>query len=149
MTSDAPINLEPGTGIVPEQDLRPKIPEPLPVKLVAVEDVALPAVCGLECAMDEFYVKLLEFAREDWEGGPAYRADNFRVYFRLGEGLIQRQEYRPLRVEVRSLTELEHKLVERELEYTRQHGLTPGSECLVMMDPSGNWVEAMERREVR
>lgn len=149
MADFEPLQLEPASGNVLEQDIRPRMPEPVPVKVVAVEDVVLPAICGLECEMDAFYVKLLEFAREDGENGPVYRADNFRVCFRLCEGLIARQEYRALGVEVQSILELERKLIERELEYTRQRGLTPGSECLVMMDPSGNWVEAMERREIR
>jgi hypothetical protein len=41
------------------------MPEPLPVKVLAVEDVRLPATAGLETRLDDFYVGLLGFERVD------------------------------------------------------------------------------------
>ena len=51
------------TSLEPQEDKRPRIEQPLPVRLVAVEDCVLPAVAGLERDLDSFYVSLLGFAR--------------------------------------------------------------------------------------
>jgi hypothetical protein len=139
---------EKATPLGPVEDTRPRLPEPLPVKLIAVEDVQLPALAGAEKKMDDLYVGLLEFVKED----PArltYRADNLSLHFELVAGLIERDAYRPLQVEVLSLRDTEKKLFEGEWEYERQRGLTPGSEMLVLFDPSGNLVEISEARPVR
>jgi hypothetical protein len=55
---------------------------------------------------------------------------------------------RPLGLEVPALADLELKLVEAEVEYTRQRGLLPGEESIVLLDPAGNWIEIMDRRAV-
>lgn len=54
-------------GLGTRGDRRPRMPEPLPVKLLAVEDVRLPATAGLEARLDDFYAGLLEFERVDVE----------------------------------------------------------------------------------
>src|SRR5687767_7663075 len=67
---DDPIELEAAgdtSGFRARGDRRPRMPEPLPVKLLAVEDVRLPATAGLEAQLDGFYVGLLEFERVDVE----------------------------------------------------------------------------------
>jgi hypothetical protein len=56
-----------GAGFRAPGDRRPRMPEPLPVKVLAVEDVRLPATAGLESQLDDFYVGLLEFERVDVE----------------------------------------------------------------------------------
>ena len=132
----------------PVEDRRPRLPEPLPVKLIAVEDVRLPAEAGRDTEMDDLYVGLLEFAKDD----PAkltYRADNLCVHFHVVEGLIARDSYRPLVVEVLSLRDVEKKLLEDEREHERQRGLTPGSEQIALLDPSGNLVHIVEARPIR
>src|SRR5688572_7744007 len=48
-------------------DRRPRMPEPLPVRVLAVEDVRLPATAGLEPQLDDFYVGLFGFERVDVE----------------------------------------------------------------------------------
>jgi catechol-2,3-dioxygenase len=151
MSELQPIELENSAGEFkpPVDDKRPKMPEPLPVKIVAVADVRLPAQAGLEKEMDGFYCGLLGFQRVEGEEALVYQADNFRVCFELIEGLIHHESYRPLQVEIASLGELERALIEAETQYVRQRGLLPGSECLLLRDPSGNWVELVERREVR
>jgi len=130
-------------------DKRPKMPQPLPVRLIAVADVGLPGRAGCEGAMDHLYVGLLGFVREAAAGGLVYQSESFRLCFALVEGLILHDTYRAAQIEVASLAELELRLVESEIEYTRQRGLTAGTECLVLMDPSGNWLEITEHREVR
>jgi hypothetical protein len=47
------------------------------------------------------------------------------------------------------LEEAEKKLIELELEYTRQRGMTPGEESLLLIDPAGNWIELQEYRVIR
>lgn len=131
---------------VPVQDRRVRLPEPLPVRLIAVEDVRLETAAGLESQLDEFYVDLLAFERV--EGELAYRADNFILRFALYETMPQRDSLRPLGIEVISLREAEQKLIERELPYVRQRGITPGRDVLVLLDPAGNWIEISEARVV-
>jgi hypothetical protein len=124
------------------------MPEPLPVKLVAIEDVRLPAMAGVEVELDHFYVGLLEFARDPDQRQLIYHADNFAIRFDVCELLPQRHEYRPTQIEVQSLLLAEHKLIHAKLEYTRQKTLTPGEESLVLLDPAGNWVELVELRAI-
>ena len=57
-------------------------------------------------------------------------------------------ELRPVQIEVRSLREAEHKLIEAELEYERQKGLTAGSDVLLVLDPAGNWVALVEAKAI-
>ena len=126
------------------QDRRPRLEEPLPVKLVAVADMRLSATAGLERELDEFYVTLLEFQRHESSEDLVYQADNFRLCFDLVEGLVERQDFRPVGVEVLSLADAEHKLIEREIEYLRQKAIQPGHESLLVQDPAGNWIEITE-----
>src|SRR3989442_13852823 len=76
----------------PTVDRRPRVPEPLPVKLVAVADARLPAAAGLEQKLDAFYVRLLGFERRHdepdrprGEAAISYPADNFTLH-PSGEG---------------------------------------------------------------
>lgn len=147
-SSDSSFPLEDDAApLGPVEDARPRLPEPLPVKLIAVEDVRLPAQAGAEAEMDRLYVGLLEFAKAD-PAALTYRADNLSVHFDLVEGLIERAAYRPLQVEVLSLRDTEKKLIAAEREYDRQRGLTPGSEIIVLLDPSGNLVVLSEARRI-
>ncbi|MGA2497127.1 MAG: VOC family protein [Tepidisphaeraceae bacterium] len=143
-----PLELAEATDFVVPEDQRPRMPEPLPVRLVAVADVHLPAQAELEKQHDDFYCGLLKMVRDEPREQRIYRADNHRVVFELGEGLIQRDSCRPLGVEIDSLAQFEAGLVEREIEYERLRGIVPGVESIFVMDPSGNWVEVMEIRPV-
>src|SRR5690606_9634787 len=90
-------------------DRRPRMEQPLPVRLVAIADVTLPALVGQQPQLDRLYVDLLEFAK-----GPAddriviYHADNVDLRFILRAGLIERADYRPAMIEVQSLADAEH-----------------------------------------
>jgi hypothetical protein len=132
---------QPNFAFKPGRDARPHMPEPPPVRIVAVEDVTLPASSGQEADLDAFYIGLLEFERDDKSGGLVYKAENLRLRFNLVEGPIVRGDYRALTVEVRDLRLAEKKLVDEELEYERHKGLTPGQERLLLLDPAGNIVE--------
>jgi hypothetical protein len=145
------MELEPAaTEFKPVVDRRPRVPEPLPVRLIAVADVRLPAAAGLEGKLDAFYAGLFGFERTTDPAGEAvaYRADNFTVRVDVQEPPVKRIDLRPLAVEVPSLGALEEKLIEAEAEYERRRGLLPGEATIVLLDPAGNWVEAVEMRTV-
>ena len=147
-SSDLPIELEEPTGIDPVPDRRPRMDEPLPVRLVAIADLTLPVIAGLEVDLDRFYVGLLEFVRDPDARQLIYHADNFALRFVVQELLPERGEYRPVQIEVQSLIVAEQKLLEAKIEYVRQRTLVPGQESLVLLDPAGNWVELVEYRAV-
>src|SRR5436190_18547273 len=107
------------------------MPEPLPVRLIAVENVRLPAAIGIDDRLDTFYVDLLEFERV--RGELTYRADNFVLRFDTKEQPVSHDSLRPLGIEVLSLAETEKKLIDREIEYERHRGLTPGLETLLLL----------------
>src|ERR1043165_9538777 len=136
------MELEPGNpDFEPVIDRRLRMDEPLPVKLVTVEDARLEAPAGLEKELDAFYVWMLEFEKEPAEGELVYRAENFRLRVLIIERPAKREDLRALGVEVKSLTAAEHKLIDREMEYERQKGTTPGHESLLVNDPAGNPIE--------
>jgi hypothetical protein len=126
-------------------DKRPHIPEPPPVSLIAVADVVLPSVAGLERELDAFYVKLLRFERDAEVEVIVYRAENFRLRFELFERLPERDGVRPVGIALESFREFPSKLTELDIEFTLQRGLTPGQDTLLLRDPAGNWIELFDR----
>src|SRR4051812_46633052 len=153
MSSIDPIELEPVTGpFKAEADARPRVPEPPPVRLVAVDDVRLEAKAGLEPQLDAFYVGILKFEREAAAEGTSvlrYKAENFRLRIVMVDRPVDREEnLRMLGVAVPLLLALEHALIDREIVYERQKGLIPGQESLLLRDPAGNWLEITESRTV-
>lgn len=145
-----PLELEPAGPATfrPVADRRLKVPEPLPVRLVAVADVRLPAPAGAEHLLDALYVGLLGFQRAPESEGLAYYADNAALRFDVVEAPVRRTDYRAVGVEVPSLAAAEEKLIGAEVEYERHRGLLPGEERLSLTDPAGNWVELVESRQV-
>jgi len=125
-----------------------KIPEPLPVRLVAINDVTLPAPAGVEAKLDAFYVGLLRFERTDDPYALAYRADNYVLHFDPRERPVEHDSLRPTQIQIPSLADGERKLIENQVPYTRQRGITPGAERLVLLDPAGNWIELSEVRVI-
>ena len=145
--NSSPLELElPEREFKAAPDNRLRMPEPLPVRLIAVEDVRLPAPAGTETLLDDFYVKLLQFER--LENELSYRADNFVLRFDVIEHPVAHDSLRPTQIEVQSFAEVEQKLIDLEIEYTRQRGVTPGQETLLLLDPAGNWVELIEHRQI-
>jgi hypothetical protein len=131
----------------PQADRRLRMPEPLPIRLIAVADMHVDAAAGRERQLDAYYATLLGMQRLAGEV-IVYRAENFDLYVDVLEPPVERQDYRPVRAEVKSLAVIEMKLIEAEIEYTRRKGLVPGEEALVLQDPAGNWVELTEAKIV-
>ena len=142
------LELEPATGLKPRVDRRPRMDEPLPVKLVAVDDVRMPAPAGVEVQLDAFYVDLLGFERMVPETELNYRAENVGLRFDVQERPVEHDNLRPQGIEVPSLADAELKLIEGEYEYVRQRGVVLGTETIVMRDPAGNWIELIELRAI-
>src|SRR4051812_10736202 len=114
------MDLEPSSiEFTPKRDRRPQIPEPLPVRLIALTDVTLVCRPSHEPELDDFYASMLLFVKELGRG-IVYRADNFRLKFEVIEGIIARDSYRPVTIEVQSLADTREKLDAREIEYTRE-----------------------------
>ena len=141
--SHEPIPLEDAQSkaAIPAGDPRPRMAEPLPVRLLTVDDASLIAGAGLEKELDAFYVGLLGFERAEAQQGIAYQAENFRILFELVEPPVQRADMRALGIEVASLRETEARLIDAVIQYARQKGLNPGQESLLLQDPAGNWIE--------
>ena len=145
------MELEPSTGnFQPIVDRRPLVPEPLPVRLVAIQDVDLPAASGLERALQAFYVDLLGFARDPADvDSLVLRAENLRLRFSVLEPPITRDNLRTLGIEVAAIAESEAKLLEANIPYVRQRGLMPGQDTLSLQDPAGNWLAITEIQLLR
>jgi hypothetical protein len=145
-----PIELEPATGIRPRPDRRPRVPEPLPVWLVAVADVRLPGGTGQEVALDRFYNLFLGLQRsvDPVEGFLVYHADNFDLIFKLDEMPIEHDTLTPTRIDVPSLFDLSVLLRDNRIEFHRTRSLLNMMPQLVVQDPAGNWLAVGERRLV-
>ena len=140
-----PIELEESSGTKPVADVRRRMDEPPPVRLIAVDDVRLLCPRGIEKNLDLFYANLLEFERETAIDGIVYRAENFRLRFTVVNQMpVQHDGIRPIGIELRSLTDAERKLFDHQVEYVRQRGLLPGLNSLLVQDPAGNWIELFE-----
>ena len=110
---------EPASPFKPIVDRRLRVPEPLPVRLIAVNDMRIDAPAGLEARLDEFYGTLIGMQRIPGEA-IIYRADNFDLYVDVLEPPVVREDYRPVRADVKSLPEMERKLVESKTPYVRR-----------------------------
>ena len=144
------IELEESSGLVPLADLRRRMDEPPPVKLISVDDVCLVTPPGMDDQLDHFYQAVLEFFAEPAVQGKIYRAENFRLRFEvvLDQKPIDRDGMRPQGIEVRSLRDMERKLFSHQINYTRERGLLPGLMTLLLKDPAGNWIELLESPRV-
>jgi hypothetical protein len=141
------IELEPSRGVKATHDVRPRVPEPLPVWLVSVADVTLPGGTGQEVDLDRFYIGLLG-CRRDFsaaEGILVYHADNHAVRLNLQEMPIEHETLAPTALEVPSLLVLSHRFNDAQVDYQRTRGLTHGSEFFILQDPAGNWLTISER----
>ncbi len=129
-------------------DRRPRMPEPLPVRLVAIDDVLLLSPPGIEDKLDAFYIDLLQFQR--LESALAYQSENFVLRFDVQpDRPVLHESLRAQGIEVQSLLDAQRKLNDLEIEYIPQRGLTLGSESLLLLDPAGNWLELVESRLVQ
>jgi hypothetical protein len=147
MNPEEPIELDiPAGEFKATADARPRMPEPLPVKLVTVDHAHLPSAAGLETRLDDFYVLLLGFERLPDDTALTDRAENFNLCFDILEPPLDRDTFRALGVEIPSLAEVERALIDRQIEYIRQKGLVPGHDNILLQDPAGNWLQLTEAR---
>ena len=137
-----------GIVVGPPRDYRPKLEEPPPVRLLTVEDAWLFAAAGLERDLDEFYVGLFKFVRDPAREDIVYRAENFRLQFKVVEPPYERVDFHPTRIEIPLLRDFEKALIEQDLEYVRHKGLLPGQQSITLLDPAGNYVEVTEFRRI-
>jgi hypothetical protein len=147
---DDRIELGDSTGTPIVHDQLPRLDEPPPVRLVAVEDVRMPTPPGLEAALDDFYVGLWRFRREDGDREIVYRAENVRLRFTVvvDPPPVERDAVRPQGVVVESLRDAERLLAEAEVDFERQRALMLGLYTILCRDPAGNWIELVELRKV-
>ena len=144
------MELEPSTGFTPPApDKRPHMPSPPPVTIVAVDDPHLPGLVDQGPELVSFYVDVLKFERDEDAPGLVFRAENLNLYFDLGETVPPRDDFRMLGVVVPNLGDVMRALIDCEIEFTRQRGLTPGGDAIVCLDPAGNWVQINETSHVR
>ena len=131
------------------QDGRPTLPEPPPVRLVAVNDVSLTAAVGMEARLDAFYVGLLRFEKESGAASPVYAAEKFRIVFTMLPALPERDSCRPLGILVWFFQDVLEHLKATGVDYDHVHELVPGQDAVLLQDPAGNWVAIGDLREVR
>ncbi len=140
---------DPSFPFKPEPDRRPSMPEPLPVRLVAVADVTLPTMAGIDDKLDAFYVELLGFGRSEDRNQIVYHADNHDLRFQVVAELpVPHPTMRPTGIAVPLLSETIARLLAAEIEYTHQRGMFVGMESLLLLDPAGNWIEITDMRAV-
>lgn len=135
--------IEPTEPFRPTPDPRPHMPEPPPVRIVAIDDVHLLTPAGLERELDTFYAQILRFERDTETADErviAYHAEKHRVVFHVMETLPEREDYRPLQVETVRFTDVVQELTDRDMPFEWQRGIAPGMEQIVLRDPAGNWV---------
>ncbi|MEM8874296.1 MAG: hypothetical protein AAGD32_08545 [Planctomycetota bacterium] len=145
---DGPLEVEAsGKPVAASTDDRPHMPEPPPVRLLAVDDVHRPTVAGQERELDAFYTGFLPLLRES-APFPTYRAEKHALVFDVLEPPIERESYQPVALEVFDLPATEERLIDAEIEYEKVQHLTPGNDGLLLKDPAGGWVMITEYREV-
>jgi hypothetical protein len=135
---------QPSEPFEPAPDGRPKIPEPLPVKLVAVADIRIKGTTGMRLAFDAFYIGVLGFGTVSQPEVWAYQAENFQLIVDGVEGLVERVDYRPVMVIAASLAAIVERLNEGEIAFEALRGIQAGQFSVRVLDPSGNGVEVSE-----
>lgn len=153
MVYDRPdVELEPSRiEFRPSPDSRPVMPEPLPVRLIAVADVRLPCPPEKEltASLDWFYVELLKFRRlPSDEFHHFFLADNYALILQAHNRPVQRDRLTPTMIEVLDGQVVRQQLIDREHPHEWMRGLTPGGDYLLTQDPAGNWVGILERTVV-
>lgn len=141
---------EPAGEFKLEADKRPTMPQPPPVRVVAVEDVHLLAVAGLEPKLDAFYVGMLKFERDPApEGQITYKAENVCLIFKIVEPPRGREDMRINAIEIPLLAIVRQQLIDEEVEFESQRGVISGQETILLKDPAGNWVQIGQITDLR
>ena len=133
-----------------EEDHRKAVKPPLPVFLIAIANATLVTAAGLEKMLDQFYVGMLEFDRDDTQEldtptgkrqfGIIYRAENFRLCFIVHEKVPEHTDMRMLGIIVKSIPVLEQKFRDAQIQYQTEHNANNGEIRLLVLDPARNWL---------
>jgi hypothetical protein len=150
-----PLEPPPETAVEPVHDLRPVIPVPPPVRVIAVEDVTLLAPAHHAAAIDHLMTVILPLVKEmplkqahvDAGAIGVYLAENVRVVY------LARDEPPPsprhiLQLELGDLRELRQRLQDAEIEYELSKRLMPGDVRVAFLDAAGNPIEVLENRAI-
>ena len=150
-----PLEPSPEMAVEPVHDLRPLIPVPPPVRVIAVEDVTLVAPAKCVGAIDHLMTVVLTLVKEepmrqaDVEAGAigVYQAENVRVVY------LARDEPPPsprhiLQLELGDLRGLRQRLQDAEIEYELSKRLMPGDVRVAFLDVAGNPIEVLENRAI-
>ena len=130
-------------------DDRPTLPEPPPVRVVALRDVILPTLAGLHDKLAAFYVGLLQF-RQDSADLLAFEAENVCVRFNLVVDYpLERDHTRPLGIQVPHYRAILERLQTGRSDFEVVRGLVAGNDAILIRDPAGNWIAIGELRDVR
>lgn len=175
------IDLEPGNpefDPIKAADARRRMPEPPPVKVLAIADVILLTTPGSEKFLDTLYLSVLRFDSDETAGKPRY-AETFSspsdAAERLpGKGLppsttkpgprtyhgenfsvhyhptatLTPQQLKLIQFQVPSLEEIVKRLLEYEISYERFRGITLGQLHLQLTDPAGHVIQIFESRQI-
>lgn len=143
------MELEQPTESILPPDRLPHMPEPPAVRLLAIADVKLAAVAGIEKQLDAFYVGLLKFERDETETERiVYKAERWRLVFAVVETPPPHDDYRPVMVQIPHFTDFIQALADRQIEFEWQKGVSPGIETAFLRDPAGFWVSVAPIRTV-
>lgn len=150
-----PLEPPPETVIEPVHDLRPVMPVPPPVRVIAVEDVTVLAPAEHAAAIDRLMTEILPLVKEvpmkqayvDAGAIGVYLAENVRVVY------LARDEPPPsprhiLQMELADLRGLRQRLQDAEIEYELSKRLMPGDVRVAFLDAAGNPIEVLENRAV-
>lgn len=132
---------EPTAAVKLPPDGQPKMPEPPPVRLLAIADVHLSAWPEVEHLLVGFYVGLLKFDRDtDDTSAVAFKAEKHRIVFGHEAVPAPRDNYRPILIETPFYDDFVHTLLDREIAFDYQRGTAAGVETVFLQDPAGYWV---------
>lgn len=150
-----PLEPSPEAALEPVHDLRPVMPEPPPVRVIAVENVTLVAPAKHARAIDHLMTAVLPLVKEvptrqaDVDAGAigVYQAENVRVVY------LAREEPPPsprhiLQLELADLRGLRQRLQDAEIEYELSKRLMPGDVRVAFLDAAGNPIEVLENRAI-
>ena len=132
---------EPTATVKQPPDARPTMPEPPPVRLLAIADVHLEAPAAMERLLSDFYVGLLRFERDAEDAERlAFKAEKWRLVFDVVESFGPRDGYRPVMIETPFFADFVQALNDRELFFEWQKGTAAGVETVFLQDPAGYWI---------
>lgn len=147
----APIPLDDSPGQLIRAIDGVMLEQPLPVRLIAVDDVTIPCPAGVDHLLDAFYVELLGMKRVT-NAGPSlalvieFRADNVSLRLAVEDRPVEHDALRPMMVEVDDRGRLIKEVIDRRMPFEMIKSLIAGEDHLLLIDPAGNYVGVLQHR---